>query len=313
MKIIKFNKTSKAKDITLILGNFDGVHKGHKRLISKAVKYSRRKKLPCFAMTFDPHPQEVVAPARGLSLLTTLSERIELIKDLGVDGVIVKEFNKKIAELSPEKFISDFLIDHLKVKEVFVGFDFAFGHKRAGSISFLKKLGNKYGFVVHVISPYKAHGHLVKSSTIRDMLVKGDFTKAIKLLGHPYIFTGTVVRGKGRGKGLGFPTANITVAKDKLIPKHGVYYGKIKVKSEKRKVNEDHYKKAAIFIGSRPTFGDESFAIEAFILNFKKNIRGKTIELYVYERLRDEIHFSDIERLKKQIAADVKKLQETRL
>jgi riboflavin kinase / FMN adenylyltransferase len=301
MKIIKFNKTSKTKAITLILGNFDGVHKGHKKLISKAVEYSRRNKLPCFAMTFDPHPQEIVAPARGLSLLTTLNERIELIRGLGVDGVIVKGFNKKIAQLSPEKFISDFLIDHLGVKKVFVGFDFAFGHKRAGSISLLKKLGIKYGFEVHVISPYKAHGHLVKSSTIRDMLVKGDFNEGVQLLGHPYIFTGSVVRGQGRGKGLGFPTANITVAKDKLIPKHGVYFGKCLGK------------KCAIFIGSRPTFGDESFAIEAFILDFHKNIRGKTIEIYVYKRLRDEIHFSDVEKLKKQIAVDVKKLRGTLL
>ncbi|MFH1709673.1 MAG: riboflavin biosynthesis protein RibF, partial [bacterium] len=237
MKTIKFDKHTKTSAIVLVLGNFDGVHVGHRDLMLEALKYARKKKLPCFAMTFDPHPQEIVCPGRGLCLLTTLSERLELMKNIGVDGVIVKEFNKVISKLPPEKFIYDFLVKHLKVKKVFVGYDFAFGHRRAGTISLLKKLGSKYGFAVNAVRPVAAHGHIVKSSTIRDMLTRGDFSKAVKLLDHPYTITGKVVKGRGRGKELGFPTANLEIDSDKLIPKHGVYLGKSKIQISKSKTN----------------------------------------------------------------------------
>lgn len=292
MNIIRFN-AQKPNNIVLALGNFDGVHVGHQKLITEAVRYARKKKLPCYAMTFDPHPQEVVAPGRGLSLLTTLSERIELLRDLGIDGVIVKEFSKKISQLSPEQFIFDFLVKHLKVRKVFVGFDFAFGRKRSGSIAILKKLGEKYGFSVTAVSPVKFHGHLVKSSTIRDMMARGDFATAYRLLGHPFILTGKVVSGSGRGRGLGFPTANLKVADDKLVPAHGVYmgrYGKFR---------------CAVNIGSRPTFAEERFAIEVYVIGFRGTLRGKTIEVGLYKRLRDEVHFSDVEDLKEQISKDV--------
>jgi riboflavin kinase/FMN adenylyltransferase len=297
MKIIKFSKHVNSKAIVLALGNFDGVHIGHQKLIHEALKYSRKKKLPCFAMTFNPHPQEIVSPGRGLCLLTTLPEKIQLMKQLGVDGVIIKEFSQAISKLSPERFIYDFLVKHLKVKKVFVGFDFAFGHKRAGSITILKKLGGKYGFAVNAIKPVTTHGHIVKSSTIRDMLTRGDFGKAIKLLGHPYEITGLVVKGSGRGKKLGFPTANLQLACDKLIPKHGVYFGKIGIR------------KCVVNIGSRPTFAEEKFAVEVHIPGFHGNLRGKVIQADLYKRSRDEMHFSDVEKLKKQIAEDLKKLQ----
>ena len=252
-------------------------------------------------MTFDPHPQEIVNPARGLSLLTTLSERIDLMRGLGVDGVIVKEFSRKISKLSPEKFIYDFLVKHLKVRKVFIGYDFGFGHKRAGTISILKKLGSKYGFTINAVRAVTTHGHIVKSSTIRDMLTRGDFVKAVKLLGHPYTITGKVVKGRGRGRVLGFPTANLKIAEDKLVPAHGVYVGRI------------GKKKCVINIGSRPTFVEERFAVEVHIPGFHGNMRGKTIQIDLYKRLRDEIHFSDVEKLKKQIAKDVKKALEIRM
>jgi riboflavin kinase/FMN adenylyltransferase len=293
MKIIYFNKKRKNSTIVLAMGTFDGVHKGHKKLITEAIKFAKKNNLPCFAMTFDPHPQEVVNPGRGLCLLTTLQERIELMRELGLDGVIVKEFNGKISRLSPEAFIKTFLIDQLKVRKIFVGYDFAFGRNRTGGVSILKKLGLE----VHAVSPFKAHGHLVKSSTIRSMIADGNLYEAVKLLGHPYILTGTVVKGAGRGKGLGFPTANITVAKDKLIPKHGVYAGQL--------ITHNSKLKAAVFIGSRPTFGKESFAIEAHVLGFRGNLRGRTVRIELLKRLRDEIHFSDVEKLKAQIRKDV--------
>lgn len=292
MKIIKFRKIT-AKDIVIVLGNFDGVHVGHQKLIGTALKYAKRKRLPCFAMTFNPHPQEIVSPGRGLCLLTTLPERIELMRGLGVDGVIIKEFSRKISKLSPEKFIYDFLVKHLKVRKVFIGYDFAFGHRRSGTISILKKLGGKYGFAVSAVKPVMTHGHIVKSSTIRDMLSIGDFSKAVKLLGHPYTITGLVVKGAGRGRKLGFPTANLRVAEDKLVPAHGVYTGKI------------GDRKCVVNIGSRPTFAEEKFAIEVHIPGFRGNMRGKVIRVELVERLRDEVHFSDVEKLKEQIGKDI--------
>jgi len=296
MKIIKF-KNGTAKNIVLALGNFDGVHVGHQKLIGSALKYARENKLPCFAMTFDPHPQEIVSPGRGLCLLTTLPERIELMRRLGVDGVIIKEFSRKISRLMPEIFIYDFLVKHLKVRKVFIGYDFAFGHKRAGTISTLKKLGEKYGFAVNAVKPVMAHGHIVKSSTIRDMLAKGDFGKAIKLLGHPYTVTGLVVKGVGRGKKLGFPTANLNIAADKLVPAHGVYAGKI------------GRKKCVINIGSRPTFAEEKFAVEVHIPGFHGNLRGTVLQVDLLKRLRDEIHFADVDKLKQQIRYDIENLK----
>ena len=315
MRIIRFNKHARTRDIVLALGNFDGVHVGHRELILEALKYARKNKLPCFAMTFDPHPQEVVNPARGLSLLTTLPERLELMRRLDIDGVIIKEFSKEISKLPPEKFIYDFLVKHLNVKKVFIGFDFAFGHKRAGTISLLNKLGGKYGFKVNSVRPVMTHGHIVKSSTIRDMLARGDFGKAVKLLGHPYTITGKVVKGRGRGKRLGFPTANLSVAEDKLVPAHGVYFGKSKLQNPNFKTNpksKNPTYKCLVNIGSRPTFAEEKFAVEVHIPGFRGNMRGRTIQVDLYKRLRDEIHFADVEKLKKQIRSDIEKARKFR-
>jgi len=297
MKIIKLNGNKKINNIVLALGNFDGVHTGHRKLILDAIGYSRKHRIPCFAMTFDPHPQEIVCPGRGLCLLTTLQERISLMAGLGVDGVIVKEFSRTISKLSPEKFIYDFLVKHLKVRKVFVGYDFAFGHKRAGTVLMLKKLGGKYGFEVNAVRPVATHGHIVKSSTIRDMLTRGDFGKAVKLLGHPYTITGKVVKGRGRGRRLGFPTANLKIDSDKLVPMHGVYIGRM------------GGRKCLVNIGSRPTFAEEKFAVEVHIPGFHGSLRGKVIKVDLYKRLRDEIHFSDVEKLKQQIRKDIKRLQ----
>lgn len=313
MKIVKFNRSARTRDIVLALGNFDGVHAGHQKLILEALKYARKKKLPCFAMTFDPHPQEIVSPGRGLCLLTTLPERIRLMSCLGVDGVIIKEFSREISKLPPEKFIYDFLVKHLKVKKVFIGYDFAFGHKRAGTVSILKKLGGKYGFAISAVSPVTAHGHIVKSSTIRDMLSRGDFGKAVKLLGHPYTITGKVVKGRGRGRELGFPTANLSIAGDKLIPAHGVYMGKIRNPKIRKSEQGVNYLKCLVNIGSRPTFAEEKFAVEVHIPGFHGSLNGKNIQVDLYKRLRDEIHFADVEELKKQISKDVRVMKKVKM
>ncbi len=279
------------------LGTFDGVHRGHQKVIKQAVSFAKKIGVASLAITFDPHPQQLIVPERGLRLLTTLREREELFCQLNVDGVVVVKFNKRLQKLSYEGFVKKYLVDKLGVRRVFVGFDYAFGRERKGDVSQLRKLGKKYGFEVNVIPSVAANHQAIKSRMIREFISRGDFSKALRFLGHPYQITGRVVKGSGRGKVLGFPTANLKVDPHKLIPAHGVYAGMI------------GRKRCIVNIGARPTFGTDTSTAEVYILNFKKNIRGKTLKVNLTKRLRDEKQFSDVEELKSQIRKDIDKVR----
>ena len=277
----------------MALGTFDGVHSGHQRVIKEAVCAAKKTKAPSLAITFDPHPQAIISPRRGLRLLTTLSDREKLFADLGIDGVVVFKFTKHLKSLSYEDFVRRYLVNRLGVKHVFVGYDYAFGKKRAGDVVALKHLGKEYGFLVTVVPPVKIAGRPIKSRVIRELISRGDFSQAIRLLGHPYSISGKVVRGSGRGKDLGFPTANLKVDPEKLILAHGVYAGRVSGK------------KCVVNIGARPTFGTDQTVVEVHILGFNKNIRGKRLEVLLVKRLRDELQFSDVYALKRQIKKDI--------
>lgn len=283
--------------VTVIaLGTFDGVHRGHQKVLAKAVARAKKLKVPAIAVTFSPHPQEVVCPERGLRLLTTLAERKGLFDQVGIDRVVVIKFDHKLQNLTAEQFVKKYLVGQLKATEVFVGYDYAFGAKRSGEIAHLKRLGEKFGFKIVVVPPVKLGGQPVKSSVIRELVSSGKFNQAVRLLGHPYRISGKVVRGRGVGKGLGFPTANLSVVKDKLIPAHGVYAGYV------------NGKKCAVNIGDRPTFGLNQPEVEVHILNFKGNLRGKLLQVDLFKRLREEKQFSDVEKLISQIRRDVKRI-----
>lgn len=297
MRIIRHPKKKKLKGSVVALGTFDGVHRGHQKVISSAVNYARKIKAASLAITFDPHPQQLIVPERGLKLLTDLREREELFCDFGVDGVVVIVFNRKMQKLSYEKFVKKYLVNKLGVKKVFVGFDYAFGKGRAGDVGHLRRLGQKYDFEVVVVPPVSANHHPIKSKMIRELISQGKFSQALRLLGHPYQITGKVVKGSGRGKVLGFPTANLTVDPHKLIPAHGVYAGLA------------DGKKCVVNIGARPTFGADQTVVEVHIVKFHRNIRGKILKVILTKRLRDEKQFSDVEQLKKQIRKDLKALQ----
>ena len=277
------------------LGTFDGIHLGHQRIINDAVSYAQKHGCPPVVKTFDPHPQQFIVPERGLKLLTTLSERKKLIGNFHVSKIKVFKFNKNLQQLKYDKFIENILVKKLKASVVFVGYDYAFGHGRQGGISELKRLGKTNGFKVKVVKPFKISKHIVKSNAIRKLVAEGNFKKAVHFLGHPYQITGKVVKGKGIGAGLGFPTANLAVDPHKLIPRQGVYIGKV------------NGRKCLVNIGSRPTFGIRPTEVEVFILKFHKNLYDKTLCVELYRRLRDEIQFPDIEQLKGQIARDVAK------
>ncbi|MEA3492856.1 MAG: bifunctional riboflavin kinase/FAD synthetase [Candidatus Margulisiibacteriota bacterium] len=295
MRIIRHPKRKNLKGSVVALGTFDGVHRGHRKVVKNAVKYADKLGVASLAITFDPHPQQLIIPKRGLKLLTTLREREELFADLGVDGVVVVKFQKRTQQLSTEAFVKEYLVDKLGVRRVFVGFDYAFGKGRKGNTALLKEYGKKYGFKVSVVSPVSSGKHIIKSRIIRELVVSGKFAKAVTLLGHGYQLSGKVVKGYGRGESLGFQTANLQLDPHKLIPFPGVYAGYALGK------------KCAIHIGSRPTFGEGNLAVEVHILNFRKNIRGKHLNVLLTKRLRDELQFSDVEKLKRQISRDIKR------
>ncbi len=295
MRIIRHPKKKRLKGSIAALGTFDGVHRGHQKVIKGAIDFAKKVGVASLAITFDPHPQQLIVPERGLKLLTTLQEREELFCELGVDGVVVIKFNKRLRKLSYESFVKKYLVEKLGVRRVFVGFDYAFGKGRKGDVHELKHLGRKHGFDVSVVPPVSADHQPIKSRMIREFVSRGDFAKAIRLLGHPYQVTGRVVKGSGRGRVLGFPTANLGLDPHKLIPAHGVYVAAI------------GKKKCVVNIGARPTFGTDRTVVEVHILNFNKNLRGKALKLTLIRRLRDEKQFSDVEELQRQIKKDIGK------
>lgn len=293
MRIIRHPKKKKLKGCVVALGTFDGVHLGHQKIIKQTIKYADRIKAASLALTFDPHPQQLIVPERGLKLLTDLREREDLLAELGIDGVVVFDFNQHLRKLSDATFVKKYLVDKLGVRCVFVGYDYAFGKGRQGDAAHLKKLGKKYGFKVVVVPAVSLRHQAIKSRIIRELIGQGKFSQAVKLLGHPYQISGKVVRGSGRGKELGFPTANLQIDPHKLIPAHGVYTGKA------------DGKKCVVNIGARPTFGQDETVVEVHILNFKRNIRNKQLKVALTKRLRPELQFSDVEKLKGQITKDI--------
>jgi riboflavin kinase/FMN adenylyltransferase len=293
MKIIRHPKRGKLHRPVVALGTFDGVHLGHQKVIKAAVRFAQKIGAHSAVLTFDPHPQEVVAPERGLRQLTTLKEREELFLRLGVDSVVVFRFTHRLQKLTPQQFVERYLVKRLGIRFVFVGYDYAFGQNRKGDLKLLKKFGKKYGFGVSVVPPVKIAGHVVKSRMIRELLSQGQFALALKMLGYPYRITGKVVKGEGRGRKMGFPTANLKVDPRKLLPAQGVYVGFV------------DGKKCVVNIGSRPTFGGDHSLVEVHLLNFSGNLLGKELRVDLFARLREEKQFTDVNKLCAQIKKDI--------
>ncbi|MFC1517746.1 bifunctional riboflavin kinase/FAD synthetase [Candidatus Margulisiibacteriota bacterium] len=263
----------------IALGVFDGVHLGHQKVIERAHR----------VFTFHPHPN------RGIHLLTTLRERKELINNLE----IVK-FGPKIGSLTPEEFVRDFLVKRYRPEVVCVGEDYAFGYNRRGNVSFLRKLGKKYNYQVEIIPEVDIKGKPIRSSRIRRLLGERRIEEAAVLLGRDYQLSGKVVHRQGLGRKLGFPTANIKVDKNKLIPGTGVYSGKVIVANK--------LYPCAISIGEQKTFGGHNIEIEVYILNFKHNIYRKRITVFFEKFIRHQKKFSSAGQLVAQIKKDILKI-----
>jgi riboflavin kinase/FMN adenylyltransferase len=281
----------------LALGNFDGLHRGHMKIIDRVRRRAGERGGTPVAMTFDPHPPRVVRPDRAPPLLMTLDQRLEALERAGMQGTVVVRFTPELSRWEPETFVRTVLVDWLRVSEVWVGANFLFGRDRSGNFTLLRALGARYGFRAEKIDPVRYKEFVVSSTRIRRLIAEGRVDEAAALLGHHYFIDGTVVRGAGRGRALGFPTANLATANE-LVPPHGVYATVVRIGGEKT------LRPSVTNIGVRPTFGGGPPVVETHLLDGAPDLAGGTLRLFFLQRLRDERAFPDADALAAQIAAD---------
>ena len=285
------------------LGVFDGVHLAHRAILGTAVARARAGGFAALACTFDRHPAEILQPDRAPAPITTLDERLGLIAETGVSATVVLAFTRELASVEPEAFVKDMLVSRLRAREIVVGFNHRFGRGARGDARLLTDLAEQLGFQAHVVPPLEVDGVPVSSTEIRAMLQRGDVVRAARFLGRPYAIAGTVTAGAGRGRSLGFPTANIAADRGLLVPL-GVYLGRVGA--------EGRPWPAVVNIGVRPTFGETTVAIEAHLLNFSGDLYGRPVRLEFLDRLRDEMRFGSVDELKAQIARDIAAAREAR-
>jgi riboflavin kinase/FMN adenylyltransferase len=289
---------SPPKETLLTIGVFDGVHLGHKFLISKVVNLAKKENLLSCVITFRQHPRDLLSPKSKLLYLCSVEERIQLLKNEGVDIVAALTFNRELAKLTAREFVS-LVVQHLKMRGLVIGPDFSLGKNREGNAAVLRALGQEMGFSVTVVTPKIIDGEVASSTVIRQALADGDMEKVMRLLGRPFSLHGKVARGEHRGTELGFPTVNLNIDAKMALPPDGVYATRAYIGGQEFQ--------AVTNIGRRPTFGENNErTIESFILHYNQDIYGKDVKIEIIKRLREEKHFDNIEELKKQIAEDVK-------
>ena len=284
-------------DTALTIGVFDGVHRGHTYLISQLADEAASKSLTAGVVTFREHPAAVLNPSFQAQYLTSLEDRLNLLSETNVDLAVPITFDRALASLSAQEFIS-LLQEHLRMVSLVVGPDFAMGRNREGTIECLKQLGDEMGFTLKVVEGLQdAKGETVRSTTVRTALSEGDVERVADLLGRRFTLEGTVVSGEGRGGKLGIPTANLAPPKEMAVPGDGIYAAYAHV--------DKHRMKAAVSIGTNPTFGGQHRTVEPFILDFDANLYGRTLRLEFIRRLRDQVKFDSVEALLDQIDRDV--------
>jgi riboflavin kinase/FMN adenylyltransferase len=280
----------------LALGNFDGLHRGHMKIIDRVRRRAGERAGTPAAMTFDPHPPRVVRPDKAPPLLMTKAQKIEALGRSGMQGVAVVRFTPELSQWEPEVFVRTVLVEWLHVVEVWVGANFLFGHQRSGNYSVLRSLGARHGFRAEKIDPVRYKDFVVSSTRIRRLIAEARVDEAGSLLGHHYFIDGTVVRGAGRGREIGVPTANLTTSNE-LVPPVGVYATFVTVDGAVRP--------SVTNIGMRPTFGDvEAPVVEIHIFDYERDLYDREVRLAFVQRLRDERAFPDVDALRAQIDAD---------
>lgn len=291
-------KLKPEKDTLLTIGVFDGVHLGHKYLLSQLTKQAKEQDLLSGVVTFNRHPHEVLAPQTKLPFLTDLIQRIDLLKNEGVEAIFTLSFTSELAQLSARQFVS-LLKKYLRMDGMVIGPDFALGQNREGNADILRTLGQDMGFSVTVIPPIMIDGEVVSSTAIRNALADGDMKRVLNLVGRPFSLNGRVTSGAGRGVELGFPTANLDIDPGQALPAEGVYatWAYIDGQAYQSMTN----------IGKQPTFGGNQRVVEVYILDYHSNLYGRELRIDIMDRLRGEKQFATPEELKKQITEDVKR------
>jgi len=279
----------------LALGNFDGLHRGHLKIIERVKRGAAEHGGTPMALTFDPHPPRIVRPDKAPPLLMTTVQRLAALHHAGLQAVAVVRFTTELSQWDAETFVRRVLVDWLHVSEVWVGANFLFGHDRLGNFSLLRSLGHTYGFRAEKIDPVRYRDFLVSSTRVRRLVAEGRVDEAGALLGRVYAIDGVVVEGRRRGRELGFPTANLET-ENELIPPHGVYATIVTI---------DGVQHGGVTnIGTRPTFGEAGSTIETHILAEVGDLYGRSIRIAFVQRLRDERRFEDVDALRTQIDAD---------
>ena len=283
----------------LTLGTFDGVHKGHQKILKKLNSEAKKNKLKSIVLTFFPHPRNVLNPISNLRLINTIKERTELFEKSGIDILITHPFDKNFSKLSPEKFVKSILVDKLNIKKILIGYDHRFGKNRAAGIEDLKKFGLKYDFQVIEISVKEQNNVSISSTKIRKSIEDGNIKKAKSYLGYNFSLEGLVIKGNAIGRTIGFPTANLKIKEDyKLIPKRGVYL--INTFIDNKKVF------GMMNIGVKPTIKVDKETVEVNLFDWSKDLYGETIKVFMLGYIRDEKKFNSLIELEDQIKIDKK-------
>lgn len=280
----------------LALGNFDGVHRGHRKILERVRRVASERGATPVVMTFDPHPPRVVRPDKAPPLLMTKAQKLEAIEAAGLQGAAIVRFTPELSRWDPDTFVQRVLVDWLRVADVWVGANFLFGHDRAGNFSLLRVLGARYGFRAEKIDPIRYKDFVVSSTRVRRLVGEGRVDEAGALLGHQYFLDGTVVRGARRGRSIGFPTANLATANE-LLPPHGVYATTATI--------DGLVRSSVTNVGVRPTVDSSGqVSIETHIFDLDADLYDRSIRVGFVQRIRDERRFESLDALKAQIAAD---------
>lgn len=295
MKVVRGGEPAETPTAVTI-GNFYCVHRGHQSLIRRVKKRARELDALATVVTFEPHPQKVL---RGIGPpgLVTPEGKLALLDEAGVDQVVILDFTPELSRVEPEEFIERILVKELGVKAIIVGSDFRFGRYARGDVTMLKSFGRRLGFLFEPARMAEAEGQTISSTAIRHALAEGDVRWAAKALGRPYRLPGKVVHGAGRGKGLGFPTANLNPPAEICVPGAGIYAGYT--------IDQGRKRPSAISVGTNPTFGQNPLSVESFVIDFEGDLYGHDVEFEFTARLRDHIAFPSVEALNEAIANDV--------
>ncbi len=285
--------------LAIALGNFDGVHRGHRFLLQQCVEKSKAKGWAPAVLLWDPHPATVVAPQQEWKFILSPAQKERFFAALGIEYLFRLPFDTQVAALAPAEFARRYLVDLFGAQEVFVGFNFSFGRQGSGTPETLQQLGEEMGFAVLVIEPVRIDGQIVSSTLIRQKLLAGDIPAATQLLGYAPILEGMVVPGKGRGSGLGFPTANLAVPPEQLLPAFGVYAAFVEYAGRQYP--------GVLNIGANPTFNSKQVTVEIHIPGLQKKLYQEYLKISLVQRIRDEIKFASPEALRAQIARDIKR------